>query len=132
MIGGKSPEEAGRAMGMGTRSDVVAPIFFRAALQELLVRIKAAESPEDRDVILSDRYRARRCLDRMQNPKYREFLVQLFNHSADSVEEAGAEMGLDLPPQEIAGFLEEAMQELRKLMIEDWRRSWSRPTGEEG
>jgi len=122
MIGGKSPEEAGREMGM--KNEQVARIIFQAALAELLMLIKKQPSHKDKSTIIANLERALRCLERMKDARQREFLVNVFNHSS-SPEEAGEALGIN--PEDVFQVMEDALKELHALMLDDWRDSWRRP-----
>jgi DNA-directed RNA polymerase specialized sigma24 family protein len=122
MIGGKSPEEAGREMGM--KSDRVAQIIFQAALAELLMLIKKEPSHKDKSITNANLERTLRCLERMKDPRQREFLIKVFNHSS-SVEEAGEAIGIN--PEDVFQFMEDALKELHASLLDDWRDSWRRP-----
>ena len=104
--------------------------FTAQCVRELRFRIEEARASKAWDAILSDSDRLWRCLDRIGDNDQRRLLELVFNHSMD-IPEAFAELGLNLAPMEMDRRLRDAMKELHRLMIEDWRESQDPLTGEE-
>ena len=114
MIGGESPEEAGKAMGL--RSHIVTQIVYCAALEELLCLMKEDVTHDTKSLLIEDISRVRRCLGQIKSEREREFLTLVFNHSHDP-EEAGQQVGVD--PNYVPQFLQESLSDLFALLMND-------------